>query len=456
VPVQSLEGWAEDDHIAAFRAFRAGCGVARLKAAFSVGQKRVCALALSASVETDAEARRFFEREFRAEILPGEGVLTGYFTPVYEARHAPGGPFTAPVRPPPAPDAYVALSPETAPAASAGAPPPIGGGPSPGGGPPIGGGPASGGLAPASASPIGPGLDLDAVIAGKPAVNPSRTPAAPKAQASAAEARPASDDPVDDLLAAAAGPGSPPAQPPAQAPAPQPAPVERVRLAIADRSQIDAAPVEDALAWMRPEELFFMQVQGSGVLVFEDGVRQRAVYAGDNGKPFVPLSRGMVQDGLIPAKRAGADGIRGWLSDNAGPRAQAVMNRNPRYVFFRLKPDDGKESRGAAGVPLHPGRSLAVDLSRHALGEVYWVDAATPALSGAATRYRRLAVALDTGGAIKGDIRADLYLGAGDAAGREAGRVRHTLRLARLTPLPVEASDSVEGGDDAAFSTGRP
>jgi membrane-bound lytic murein transglycosylase A len=89
---------------------------------------------------------------------------------------------------------------------------------------------------------------------------------------------------------------------------------------------------------------------------------------------------------------------------------------------------------GAAGIPLPAGRAIAVDAGKHALGELFWLDAGAPKLAGAFPAYRRLAVALDVGGAIKGDVRADLYTGTGPAAGAEAGRVRHELRLYRLVP----------------------
>ncbi|MBV8593956.1 MAG: transglycosylase, partial [Caulobacteraceae bacterium] len=105
------------------------------------------------------------------------------------------------------------------------------------------------------------------------------------------------------------------------------------------------------------------------------------------------------------------------------------------YVFFRLTGDDGAEPRGAAGTPLIPGRAVAVDPESHAMGETLWIDAGAPALAGARARYRRIVVALDTGGAIKGRARADLYLGRGDEAGLEAGRVRHALRMWRLAPV---------------------
>jgi membrane-bound lytic murein transglycosylase A len=110
------------------------------------------------------------------------------------------------------------------------------------------------------------------------------------------------------------------------------------------------------------------------------------------------------------------------------------MRLNPRYVFFQTLPDDGRQAVGAAGVPLPPGRAIAVDPGRHAMGELFWLDASAPKLAGGFPTYRRLAVALDVGGAIKGDVRADLYTGTGPAAGAEAGRVRHDLRLYRLVP----------------------
>lgn len=95
----------------------------------------------------------------------------------------------------------------------------------------------------------------------------------------------------------------------------------------------------------------------------------------------------------------------------------------------------GAEPSGAAGLRLIPGRALAVDPARHAMGEAFWVEATAPALAGAFPAYRRFAMALDTGSAIKGEARADLYLGRGADAGLEAGRVRHILRLYKLTPV---------------------
>jgi membrane-bound lytic murein transglycosylase A len=206
----------------------------------------------------------------------------------------------------------------------------------------------------------------------------------------------------------------------------------------ADRAEIEQRPAPDALAWMRPEELFFLQIQGSGVLVYPGGTRVKALFDGVNGARFKGVATPMREQGLIDD--TSGESIRAWLSAHAGAQAQAVMDLNPRYVFFKLGPDDGLDPAGAAGTPLIPGRAVAVDTSRHALGELFWIDASAPALAGAFPTYRRLTVALDAGGAIKGDARADLYLGRGPEAGLAAGRVRHTLRLYRLVPITAPSS----------------
>jgi membrane-bound lytic murein transglycosylase A len=212
-----------------------------------------------------------------------------------------------------------------------------------------------------------------------------------------------------------------------------------------DRAGIGLTPPDDALAWMRPEDLFFMQIQGSGLLDFPDGTRMKAAYAADNGRPFVPIASAMIRQGLLSRDHASGSAIRTWLRDHAGPQAQAVMDIDPRYVFFALKSDDGSPPVGAAGVALPPGRAIAVDPAWHGYGEFYWIDADAPTLAGAAKTYRRLVMALDTGSAIRGNVRADLFLGSGEAAGEEAGRVRHTLLLIRLLPVPAGVKDEAAG-----------
>ncbi|WP_395944226.1 MltA domain-containing protein [Brevundimonas sp.] len=202
-----------------------------------------------------------------------------------------------------------------------------------------------------------------------------------------------------------------------------------------DRATIESnARPDQALAWMRAEDLFFLQIQGSGYLTFEDGTRGRAAYAADNGKTFVGIARPMARQGLLPENGTSGDAIRGWLADHRGYEAQAVMALNPRYIFFRLDPDDNGHPPGAAGIPLTERRAIAVDPSQWRYGELVWLDADGGHLRGATASYRGLAMALDTGSAIRGPVRADLYMGRGDAAGAEAGTVRHPLHMWRLVP----------------------
>ena len=365
--VQDIPGWADEDHREALTAFVAGCGVSRDPAL-----RTPCLQARAMTAPSEADARAFFERNFRTEPLSGEGVLTAYFAPEYTARRTQVGPYTAPVRPRPSISATVP---------SVATPPPSVVGPEPDG--------------PDVIARVLAGLDPDGGLN----------------QPTLAQAPPPS------LLAPSTTTVASP-------------------LASADRVAIETAPAPDALAWMRPEDLFFLQIQGSGTLVFPDGQRSKVAYAADNGRPFVAIARPMVERGLLAHGRASGDNIRGWLASHAGADADAVMRLNPRYVFFTLAQDDGRQPPGAAGVPLPPGRALAVDPARHGYGELYWIDGSAPVLNGAARRYRRLAMALDTGAAIRGEVRADLYIGRGDAAGDEAGRVRHTLRMIRLVPNP--------------------
>jgi membrane-bound lytic murein transglycosylase A len=204
---------------------------------------------------------------------------------------------------------------------------------------------------------------------------------------------------------------------------------------LADRAGIEAsASSYEVLGWMRAEDLFFLQIQGSGYLTFADGSRVRAAYAADNGHPFVGIARPMADQGLLPPNGTSGDAIRAWLAAHRGPEARAVMALNPRYIFFRLDPDDGGHPAGAAGIPLPARRAIAVDPAFWTYGDPVWIEADGGNLRGARASYRGLVMALDTGSAIRGPVRADLYMGRGDAAGAEAGAVRHPLRMWRLVP----------------------
>lgn len=204
------------------------------------------------------------------------------------------------------------------------------------------------------------------------------------------------------------------------------------------RANIEADPAATSgtgpLAWMRAEDLFFMQIQGSGYLTFADGTKARAAYAADNGRPFTGIARPMAERGLLPPNGTSGEAIRAWLAAHRGPEAREVMALNPRYIFFRLDPDDGGDPNGAAGIPLPARRAIAVDPTHWRYGDLVWIAADGGDLAGARGSYQGLVVALDTGSAIKGPVRADLYMGRGTAAGEEAGAVRHPLRMWRLVP----------------------
>jgi membrane-bound lytic murein transglycosylase A len=200
-----------------------------------------------------------------------------------------------------------------------------------------------------------------------------------------------------------------------------------------DRAAIEAAAERPALLWLAdPVDRFFLQIQGSGRVVLPDGTVRRVGYDGQNGQAYIPIGRVLVQQGELPRDKVSMQSIRAWL-EAAGPeRARAVMDQNPSYVFFRAvpaRPDQGPT--GAQGVPLTPLRSIAVDRSEIPLGSPVWVVTRHP-LTGAP--IRRLVLAQDTGGAIRGPARADLFWGWGEAAARAAGPMQAKVEMFVLRP----------------------
>jgi len=186
----------------------------------------------------------------------------------------------------------------------------------------------------------------------------------------------------------------------------------------------------EVLAWLRdPWDVFFLQVQGSGRLVLPDGSVLRVGFAGKNGLPYTSLGQVLIAAGIIPADQMSADALRAWAKTQPDA-GQALLLRNESYVFFRLldglAPDAGP--LGTLQVPLTPGRSLAVDPDVIPLGAPVWVSFDGPAPSA------RLMVAQDTGSAIKGAQRGDIYCGTGDEAGRVAGALNATGCLVTLLP----------------------
>ncbi|MQT12890.1 transglycosylase [Rhizobiales bacterium Sp-1] len=205
-----------------------------------------------------------------------------------------------------------------------------------------------------------------------------------------------------------------------------------------DRAAIEAGALRGEgleIVYVDPIEAFFAQVQGSVRVRLADGTVLRLGYAGKNGHPYVPIARLLIERGEIARADMTADRLRGWLAAHPDA-APALMNANPSYVFFRIvagaKPAEGPI--GTEGVPLTVGRSLAVDPAFTALGTPLWIDGTRPSAIGADRPLRRLVIAQDTGGAIKGAARGDLFVGTGDKAGRIAGRLKNPMTLYRLVP----------------------
>ena len=183
-----------------------------------------------------------------------------------------------------------------------------------------------------------------------------------------------------------------------------------------------------------PVELFFLQVQGSGVVRLPDGTRVRLGFAAKNGHPYTSIGKLLVARGEGTPKDLGMNGLKAWLRADE-KRGKALMNENKSYVFFRVLDDEeGKDGPvGAQGVALSQGRSLAVDAAYHRLGLPIFV--AAPALADESGKpFRRLMVAQDVGSAIRGPERGDIFWGTGDAAGAIAGGTRADARFFVLMP----------------------
>ncbi|MEL7108936.1 MAG: MltA domain-containing protein, partial [Pseudomonadota bacterium] len=205
------------------------------------------------------------------------------------------------------------------------------------------------------------------------------------------------------------------------------------------------------LAYAHPGDVFFLQIQGSGRLVLPDGRTLRAVYAANNGHPFKSTANWLMQRGWISRGEASMQGIRAWMDRNSPERVREAMNANPRFVFFDLEPegDPNLGPKGSFGVPLTPLGSMAVDTSIHAGGVPMFVQTSAPGLGGA---WSGLLVSQDTGGAIKGPVRGDLYFGTGPQAGAAADTVNAPGRLWVLLPRAVAERIRLQNAAQATAS----
>lgn len=198
-----------------------------------------------------------------------------------------------------------------------------------------------------------------------------------------------------------------------------------------DRAEIAnrgiTAPV---LAWLDdPLDVQFLQIQGSGRIKLSNGDELRLGYADQNGHPYHPIGRWLVQQGELAASDVSMQSIRAWANTHP-ERIDALLNSNPSYVFFRKLPTNTDGPLGALGLPLTAERSIAVDPSSIPLGSLVYLSTTRPDLS----PIRRLVAAQDTGGAIKGTVRADFFWGTGLHAGEQAGKMKQIGQLWLLWP----------------------
>lgn len=192
------------------------------------------------------------------------------------------------------------------------------------------------------------------------------------------------------------------------------------------------------LLWVDdPVAAFFLEIQGSGRVRLPDDRVIRVGYAGKNGHPYTAIGRVLVDMGELTPEEVNLPAIRDWLKAHP-ERAQEVMNANRSHVFFRELQEDGP--LGSEGVVLTPGRSLAVDRRHIAMGTPIWIEGRLPDIAGG-TPLRRLVIAQDTGGAITGELRGDLFWGPGLEAEDLAGHMRHPARFVLFMPRGLDVTD---------------
>src|SRR5712691_10823703 len=210
-----------------------------------------------------------------------------------------------------------------------------------------------------------------------------------------------------------------------------------------DRAEIEDGKITGRgleICWLKNQtDLLFTQIQGSARVSLEDGSTVRINYDAHNGYPYTAVGRILIDRGIVPKEQMSMQKIREWMDQNPDG-AKELRRQNRSYVFFReVQLFDKDEAVGAQGVPLTPGRSIAVDKALHVYGTPFFIEGELPIESERSkTPFRRLMIAQDTGSAITGPARADLYFGAGAEAGRVSGRLRNNMRFAILVPRSLD------------------
>jgi membrane-bound lytic murein transglycosylase A len=209
-----------------------------------------------------------------------------------------------------------------------------------------------------------------------------------------------------------------------------------------DRAAIEAGALDGQkleICWIKSAfDLLVIQIEGSARVILEDGTPLRVSYDSHNGYRYHSVERVLIDRNLIPREEMSPQRVRDWMAAHPDEAAN-VRAANRSYVFFRVTglSNEG-EPVGAQGVPLTPGRSIAVD-RLHEYGTPFFIEANLPIDSvKSVSPFGRLMIAQDTGSALVGPARADLYWGAGDNAGRIAGRIRHRGRFAMLLPRELD------------------
>ena len=357
----ALDGWAGDDHAAAFAAFLAGCRAlngdgqpGREAALITDALKAVCARAVAAVPLAQAGAREFFEHNFQplriSRLGESDGFLTGYYEPIIEGSRVPTREFTAPLyrRPP------------------------------------------------------------NLVVSGRRKLG---------------DVFPSKGVKVGRRVG------------------------RRKIVPYYDRGEIEDGALDGwrlEICWLRsPLDVLFAQIEGSARIRLEDGSILRVNYDSHNGWSYTPVGRVLVDRKILTKDEVSMQRIRDWMEANADA-AKEVRRQNRSYVFFRitdLATED--EAIGAQGVPLVPGRSIAIDRALHAYGTPFFIAAELPiANKKAGTKFRRLMLAQDTGSAIVGPARADIYFGAGDEAARIAGRIKNPGQFVMLIPRELDPAEA--------------
>jgi membrane-bound lytic murein transglycosylase A len=351
-----IEGWAGDDHAAAFAAFVASCRAvmngrrgSRDGRPVYPGLLKVCRRARAAVPLHGEGARKFFETNFRpvriAKLGETEGFLTGYYEPIVLGSRFPAGDFKTPLYRRP----------------------------------------------------------RDLVVSGK--------------------YRKAEGFPNKGRV------------------------LRRVSrhkfVSYYDRGEIEDGALDGRhleICWLKdPIDAFFIHIQGSARVLLEDGSVLRVNYDGHNGHPYTPVGRILIERDLVPKEEMSMARIREWMEAHP-EEGRALRRQNKSFIFFRVTGlSDQDEPVGAQGASLTPLRSIAVDKAIHVYGTPFFISADLPVASASPeTKFQRLVIAQDTGSAIVGPARADIYFGAGDEAGRIAGRIRHPARFVMLVPREVD------------------